>query len=96
MSTEKREKIVLRTWIAIIAFVFSALGTILANTFMAGKLVQKVDTLEKQVTQHIEKADKYVLKETFTEYKQNEVNQFKSIDDNLKWIRQYITTHSIK
>lgn len=98
MSVETKEKFKLASIVSIAALVFSIIGTVAANSFIAGSYAEKVvaneihtSTIENNLKEHIKHSeDSYVKKEVFEESVKRRDDMFKLILDKLGKIEDKI------
>lgn len=91
MSVETKEKFKLASIVSIAALVFSIIGTVAANSFIAGSYAEKVTAteiktrvIEQELDKHITHAEEsYVKKEVFDESVKRRDEIFKLILDKL-------------
>jgi len=98
MSEVRKEKLKITSIVAIIAFAFSALGTVAGNAYVAGQYAEKINTavtMVRTLQTDVKQLDQtYVRKDTFQEYTKGRDDQFQVIKDDLKFLRDYITKNS--
>lgn len=98
MSVETKEKLKLASIVSIAALVFSIIGTVAANSFIAGSYAEKVTAneiktrvIEEEMSNHIIHSENtYVKKEVFEESVKRRDQQFQDIKEALKEIKELI------
>jgi len=92
------EKVKITTIVAVIAFVFSALGTVIGNVYIAAKYVNKIETNEKTIIQNKiefekykeEQIEKFIRKDTFDEYAKGKDGTLNQIQTDIRDIKNFI------